>query len=46
MIKITRSLLFVMTLFVVGAAFAPLSANAQHRRHHHHRHHHRGGYNR
>lgn len=42
--KITRSLLFAVTLFIVGSAFAPASADAQyhrHHRHHHHYHHHR-----
>lgn len=43
MTKITRSLLFAITLFVVGAAVSPAAADAQYRRHHrhHHYHHHR-----
>ena len=41
MTKATRSLLFMITLFIVGSAVVPAAADAQSRRHHrhHHRHH-------
>jgi hypothetical protein len=44
MTKSVRNLLFLVTLFVVGEAFAPMMAEAQYHHHRHYHHHHRGGY--
>jgi hypothetical protein len=42
--KFARSLLFLITLFIVGSAVMPVSANAQRRRYR--RHYHRRPYHR